>query len=29
LERFNVKTQKWELQKAQGQAINVRYLDEK
>ena len=28
LERFNVKTQKWELQKAQGQAINVRYLDE-
>ncbi|MBS1828992.1 MAG: RHS repeat-associated core domain-containing protein, partial [Acidobacteria bacterium] len=28
LERFNTKTQKWELQKAQGQAINVRYLDE-
>ena len=27
LERFNAKTQKWELQKALDQAINVRYVD--
>jgi hypothetical protein len=27
LERLNVKTKKWELQKAEGQAINVRYVD--